>query len=484
MRVTQRGTDDSLYRQLARRIEEAIANGSLAPGGRLPSIRECAQIHGVSLNTVLQAYKTLEDTNLIEVRPQAGHFVAQRRHALPEPEVSRPSRSAVNVDVSSLIDTVMGTATADGVRSFGSGYPSFEHVHVERVRQAVVRAAQRSGNALALYTRIPGKDAVRQAIARRALSMGCILDPADVIVTGGATAAITLCLQTLLRPGQTVALESPTSFGFLRILQALGLKALEVPTHPRHGLSVDALALALRTQRVKAVLATPTLSNPLGTSMPPLERERLAALLSSHRVPMIEDVVYNDQALDEASRRTVQSYGADGWVLLCCSYSKTLAPGLRVGWVHSERFGARLRMVKAALSGGENTVNEMALAALLEGSSYARHMRRLRELHRVSMAEARELVAASFPAGTRMTDPQSGALLWIELPLGMDSEELYKSALSEGIVFAPGTMFSASKSYRHCLRLSIPGVWDNMHRQALRRLGQLAREQTVAKSTA
>jgi len=464
-----------LYRRLARRIEVAIRKGAVCPGDRLPSVRQCAQVHRVSLSTVLLAYKILEDAQLIEARPKAGHFVAATRPSLPEPEVSSPPSSALIVDITSLIDTVMSSARSSQLVSFGPGYPSADAALIEQVQKAAQRAVQRSGPALGLYPQVPGDETLRKAVARRALGMGCVIDPRDVLITSGTTESISLCLQTLLRPGDTVALESPTSFGFLRLLQALGLRALEIPTHPRHGLSVDALAMAVQTQSVRAVLATPTLSNPLGTSMPVHERERLAALLNRHKVPLIEDVVYNDLASDDELRRAVRSFDVHGWVFLCGSYSKTVAPGLRVGWLNAPQgWGAPIRQLKTALSGAQSLISELALAELLAESTYARQLRRLRELNARQLGEARRMVSEFFPAGTRVTDPAGGSLIWVELPPELDALELFRACLDEGIMIAPGTMFSASESYRHCMRLCIPRSWSDAHRRALRRIGELA----------
>lgn len=431
-------------------------------------------MHDVSLSTVLEAYRSLEDAQLIETRPKAGHFVVRRPFCLPEPHVSAPPASAAPVAIAGLVEMVMNSACMPDLISFGSGYPTVAQVPPDQVERAMVRAVQRSAGALGRYPMTFGHDGLRKAIARRSLSMGCVLDSKDIVLTTGTTEAISLCLCALLKPGDTVALESPTSFGFLQILEALKLRALEIPTHPRLGLSVDALALALRDARVDAILATPTLSNPMGTSMPRGERERLVALLARHRIPLIEDVIYNDLAVNEAHRRAVQSFDKEGWVLMCSSYSKTVAPGLRVGWLHAGRFRDQVRKMKSALSGSNCAINELTLTELLTESSYSRQLRRLHKLYRLGMQEARRVIATSFPAGTRVTDPAGGSTLWLEVPNRLDSQALFQACLDERILIAPGTIFSASDSYRHCIRLNIPGAWGPQHLRALTRVGEIA----------
>lgn len=465
-----------LYRQLADYLESAIRLGTYSPGDRLQSLRQCAQVNDVSISTVLEAYRSLEDAQLIQSRPNSGHFVAKLPIRLPEPDVSTPPASSATVELPTLVQMVINSENAPDLISFGSGYPSTAQLPIGRVERAMLRAVQRSSGALGRYPVLSGEEVLRQAIARRGLSLGCVLNPKDIMLTSGATESISLCLAALLRPGDTVALESPTSFGFLQILEALKLRALEIPTHPRYGLSVDALSLLLRESRVSAVLATPTLSNPMGTSMPVAERKRLVELLCSHRIPMIEDVIYNDLAGAETHRRAVKSFDHDGWILLCSSYSKTIAPGLRVGWLHAGRFGSQVRMLKSAFSGGNCSINEIALSELLTDSNYNRQLRRLHKINRQLLFDARQTIGDSFPTDTRVTNPTGGSMLWVELPGTINSLTLFTACLDERILIAPGILFSASGSYRNCIRLCISGAWGAEHRRALRRIGELASE--------
>ncbi|WP_395699494.1 PLP-dependent aminotransferase family protein [Aquabacterium sp.] len=464
---------DPLYLQLSDRIAAAIRRGTLAPGDRLPSVRQCAREQSLSVSTVLQAYHHLEDARLIEARPKSGYFVAAAARRLAEPELSAPPADSLAVDVATLAERVMQSASDPQIVSLGAACPEAGLFSQDKLRRALSQATLRHRAQLCQYPQVPGEDALRRAIARRALPLGCTLDPREIVLTNGCTEAVALCLQTVTQPGDIVALESPTSFGFLQILEALHLRALEIPTHPRHGLSVEALAFALQTQAVRALVAVPTLSNPLGASMPLAERRRLAQLLAEHQIPLIEDAIYNDLAERDEHRRTVKSFDTEGLVMLCSSFSKTLAPGLRSGWVEAGRFGAPLRRLKAALAGGHTSVTELALADLLQQPGYEPGLRRLRQAVSHRVAEARGLIAEAFPRGTRVTNPPGGIMLWVELPQEIDSLALYKACLDEHICIAPGTMFSATDRYRHFIRLSV-GRWTDAERRALLRIGEIA----------
>lgn len=465
---------EPLYLQIAESVAVSIRSGLLGSGQRVPSVREIARLHSVSLSTVVQAYRWLEDQRLIEARPRSGYFVSARPRRLPEPGLSQPPADSLAVDVSSLGEKVMRLACEPGYISFGAACPSDELFNLERVRRAVNRAALRQRASLCRYPIGPGQEELRRAVARHALRMGCELDPREIVITNGCLEAITLCLRSVTQPGDVVALESPTYFGFLEILETLHLRALEIPTHPRTGLSLDALQLALDTQPVKAVLAVPTLSNPLGACMPLAERRRLAQMLAEREVPLVEDVLYNDLAEQDDKRRAVKSFDTTGNVMICGSFSKTVAPGLRLGWVDAGRWAAKLRRLKATTSGGQTAVLEHALADLLTQPGIESSFRQLRATISARVDDARGLIAQSFPKGTRVTDPAGGYILWLELPPAVDSRALFDACVAERICIAPGTMFSATDRFRHCIRLGVGGRWDDACRKALRRIGEIA----------
>ena len=471
---------DTLYLQIAQALAASIRGGVLGRGERLPSLRDLAAQHGVSLSTAVQAYRALEDMRLVETRPRSGFFVAARPPRPLEPEATQPPAVSCEVDIDALAAHTLRVAHEEGYITFGAASPSDELFSVERIRRTVMRAAQRHRAVLCEYALGSGHETLRRAIARYALRLGCQLKPRDIVATNSCLESITLCLRAVTRPGDIVALESPTYFGFLEILQSLHLRALEIPTHPRDGLSLDALELALDTQPVKALLISPTLSNPMGGSLPVAERKRLARMVAGRGIAMIEDVLHNDLAEQEDRRRAVRSFDRSGHVMLCGSFSKTIAPGLRVGWVEAGRWTDAVRRMKMATSGSQTTFVELAMAELLGYTGNESAFRQMRHTISGRVDEARRLVAGSFPKGTRVSDPAGGYILWVEMPRAVDSQALFTAALAERIAIAPGTLFSASDRYRHCIRLGVGGRWDEPQRHALMRIGELARALAAA----
>lgn len=464
----------ALYLEVAERMARSIRSGVLARGERVPSVRVLAQQQGVSVSTAVQAYRALEDARLIEARPRSGWFVCARPAALPEPETTQPPAAAQAVATTGMSQRVMQLSRDKRFVSFGAACPGPDLFDQDRIRRAVTRAALRHRDELARYAYGTGHEVLRRAIARHALGMGCQLDPDRIVVTNGCRDALVLALRAVTQPGDVVALESPTYFGLLDIVRHLGLRALEVPTHPRHGLALDALQFALDTQPVKAVMAVPTLGNPIGANMPVAERRRLVRLLTQRGVPLIEDCIYNDLVEQAEYRRAVKSFDTQGQVLMCGSFSKTLAPGMNVGWVEPGRWYPEVAQFKSETSGCVNAVIELATADLLAQPGTEAGYRQLRAAFAARVDEARALIGQHFPRGTRVTDPPGGYILWVELPGGLDGHTLFEACLADGIVIAPGSMFSSTDRYRHCIRLGVAGIWADAQRRALRRVGALA----------
>jgi DNA-binding transcriptional MocR family regulator len=463
-----------LYQQVADAIGGLIAAGTLRTGDRVPSVRRLSQQRRVSVSTVLQAYKQLEDAGLIEARPQSGYYVKRRALPAAEPELSRPPQRALAVEVNALADVVLRAVQDAQVVPLASACARADPFPPERIRRVLAARARRSRDVMGRYGGPPGSAELRRAVARRALEWGCHLDYRNLVTTSGCMEAINLALRAVTRPGDTVALESPTYFGFLQILESLGLRALEIPTHPRTGISLDALEIALRTHDVKAAIVMPTVSNPIGATMTDRAKERLVALLAARRVPLIEDHVYAELYSGARAPRAAKSYDRAGNVMLCGSFTKTLAPGLKAGWIEPGRWQDRVRMLKFIASGGHNELVELTLADVLESGGYERSLRQLRRQNALQVENARRVIAESFPRGTRVTQPTGGYILWVELPKRCDSIALFEKLLERRICIAPGPMFSATGRYRNCLRISAVHPWTERVEKAMREVGRVA----------
>jgi DNA-binding transcriptional MocR family regulator len=408
----------------------------------------------------------LEDSGLVEARPRSGYFVLQRAalhaHTLP------PAAS----DAAATRQPPMNASGRAELMELANR----ELLEVGRIQRCMLKAAQDHGSSLARFEAGSGHEALKRAVAQHALRLGSKLEWPSIHITGGCLEAIALALRTVTTPGSRVAIETPTFFGFTELLAQLHLKAAEMPTHPIEGMNLDALQSALEQGPVAAVLLSPALSNPLGSSMPPAKRARLASLAARYKTPVIEDVVWNDLVEQPQLRTTVQALDPEGWVMLCGSFTKTLAPGLRLGWLHAGRWSGLVEGLRSHTMSRPTEVLELTLAKLLKQSGLERHHLKLRSALASRRELARKIIAETFPQGTRVSNPPGGMLLWIELPEALDSHKLLERALPERISFIPGTLFSTKRRYSHCLRLGLGGRWGSQQHAALARLGALACE--------
>lgn len=464
-----------LYDKLAARLMQQLDRGVYAPGTRLPSVREASGRFKVSISTVVEAYRVLESRGVIEARPQSGFYVCARQwEASAEPETSRPQAKPSTVSVGELAMSVLRASSQPNVIQLGVASPDPSFLPVRALNRITASIARRDDDRAMRYDFPPGNRALRVQIARRMAAVGCDVSPDDIVTTSGCQEALRLCLRVAAQPGDTVAIESPAFYGTLQVIEALGMRALEIPTHPREGISLAALKLALEQWQVGAVMLVPSFSNPLGSCMSEENRRRVVRLLNQFDIPLIEDDIYGDLAFGATRPNAIKSYDRKGTVLYCSSFSKTLAPGMRVGWAVPGLYRDQVAHRKYVSSMATATLPQMVIAEYLALGGYERHLRKVRAIYAQQSQRMAEAIARNFPLGTRVTRPSGGFVLWVELPQTVDALVLHRLALDKGISIAPGPLFSATGKYRNFIRLSCALPWDEKLDRALATLGGLA----------
>lgn len=462
-----------LYEQVADAVAKLIREGVLRPGDKTPSLRAVREQHGVSLSTAVQAFVELEARGLVEARQKSGFFV-KAPSAVVLPELPRPPRVPMAGSLGNMHASLFDAVASSNLVALGGAVPGADMLPTLRLNRLLADKARRAGARGVMYDLPPGADALRRQISKRMMKSGAVVAPADIITTCGATEALMLCLRAVTKPGDVVAVETPTYFGILHVLEALALQALEIPTDPQQGMKLAVLERVLKTQRVDACLAMPSFCNPLGAVMPEENRQRLVALLREREIPLIEDDVFGELPFGAKRERSCKAFDEAGLVLFCSSFSKTLAPGYRVGWMVPGRFYHAARMAKLTQTLATPTLPEMAIAGLLAEGGYDRWLRGVRSQYQQNVERMRRAVLEQFPAGTAVSDPQGGFLLWVTMPAGVDALELYERALAKGISIAPGHLFSLEQRYPNCIRLSCGERWGPRIAGAVRTLGELA----------
>ena len=467
-----------LYKQLAAEIEDKIAQGTFRAGDRLPSIRRLHRQLNLSLSTVYQAYVELETLGLVEARPKSGYYVRPAGlDRIPAPTSQHALTRPQKVNLTSMISSIIAAAGDRRLIPLGASALSREilpYRHFSRILKGVTAEKMKS---LLAYSLTEGDRELRRHLARLAVGLVEGVSPDDFIVTNGCTEAISLSLQALVRPGDVVVIESPTHFGFLQLLWEMRVLVVEAPTDPRHGVDLGELDSILKKHKVKACLFMPNFHNPLGALMPDDKKEELVKLLNRREVPVIEDDLYAELFFEGSRPTLLKSFDRKDLVITCSSFSKSLAPGPRVGWVlPGPRFREKIQGLKAGTTISVSSLDQYVIERFLAEGAYDRYMRSLRNAIRGQVIQTALAVQRYFPAGVRLAVPRGGLLLWVELPPKVDGMELYYQALENNISIIPGSICSGSQRYRNYIRLGCGSPFSQDIENGIKVLGDLVKD--------
>ena len=469
------------YELLAEEIAESIHTGVMKVGDRLPSVRQTSASRGVSPSTVFEAYYLLEARGLVRARERSGYYVTADAKAFPlELEApSRPTGESSAVDVSDLVFQVLESTKTRDVVPFGSAFPSPLLFPLPRLARSMASSVREMDPWSTVDDLSPGNGDLRRQIALRYLAEGLHVHTDEIVVTNGALEALNLCLLAVARPGDCILIESPAFYAALQALERLGLNAVEIPTHPREGVDLQALALALERHKPKACWLMTNFQNPLGSLMTDEKKEALVALLATHEVPLIEDDVYAELYFGNRRPLPAKAFDKTGLVMHCSSFSKCLAPGYRIGWTAPGRFTRKVNELKLTTTLSASAPAQAAIADYLAKGGYDKHLRQLRHALLAQQAAMIQSINRHFPKGTRTTRPSGGYFLWVELPGKVDALALHRQAIRLGVSVAPGPMFSAHRNFTNCLRLNYGHPWDKRSEDALNTLGKLIAHQAT-----
>ena len=473
-----------LYQRVAQQLAEDIRCGVYRPGERVPSVRKLSAQLSVSHATVLQAYANLEDQGLIRARPQSGFYVHQSAALTAATPTIAEAEGPALVTRSSIINQVLQESRRDGVLPLGAAVPHACYLPVRALQQQVAKITRFHAAEAFGYIFSPGYEPLRRQVAIRMRDVGVLVAPEDVVITHSCTDAVHMALRVMTQPGDLIAVESPTYYGFLQVADLLGLKVIEIPTDANTGISLEALQLAVNQWPIKALLFTARGSNPMGGTMPETRQRELLQLAARHQLQIIEDDIYGELMAESGGRHALKALDTQGRVVYCSSFSKTISPGVRIGWILAGKYQAAIQRLQTFSSYSACSISQMSVAAYLENGGYDRHLRYLRQEYRKNLSALQLAVQQYFPAGTQMTRPSGGYTLWLRLPAPVNCKELHARALQQGISIVPGQIFSNTEQFNHCLRLSCGMPWSREIERAIMTLGLLATQLCAAANSA
>ncbi|MGD9236001.1 MAG: PLP-dependent aminotransferase family protein [Desulfobacterales bacterium] len=463
------------YRHLAEEIEQKILSGTYHPGERLPSIRKMHKQSSLSISTIYHAYLELESMGLVEARPKSGYYVNPvALQNLKIPRFKKASFPPKKVRLSSMINSVISAISNPYFLPLGSTVVDANLMpfkHFSRILKTLSHVDLKS---MISYSPSEGYAELRRQIALRTVGVLEGIAPEDIIITNGCMEAVALSLLAVARPGDTIAVETPTNFGFLQLLQELGLMVMEVPADPRYGVDIGELEKIFCRNTIKACLLIPNFHNPLGALMPDDHKVRLIQLINQYGVAVIEDDISSELHFGRKRPMPLKSYDTQDRVLTCSSFSKSLAAGLRIGWlIPGKRYMEKIQNLKAATTVSTSTLDQYLISQYLAEGAFERHVRRLRHSIKKQVVRTAFAIQKHFPPATRLAIPDGGTLLWVELPPQVDGLQVYRRALENHIAIIPGEVCSNSRQFHNFIQIGCGSPFTEVMEKGIMKLGEI-----------
>ena len=477
MRTTKFSTDDHLYLQVANGVERMIADDILKIGDKLPSVRLLSEEYGISMGTAFQAYYHLEGKGLIESRPKSGYYVRFNFRRFPDlPKVIQPEPVSSEVSVKETINSIYGDIASHIKMNFAIAVPDASLLPTAKLNKSVIQALRKSKDHCIAYENTQGNIDLRKQIAKLAFNWGGKFKTDDIIVTSGCLEAINLCLRAVTQNGDTVAVESPNYFGIYQSLENMGLKVVEISSDPATGLDIDCLEKSIEKFNIKACIVTPNFNNPSGSCMPEENKRRLVEVISKYNIALIEDDIYGELYFGRSRPRTCKYYDTKGLVMHCASLSKSLAPGYRIGWTIPGKFIEDVKQIKRTSDISSPSLTQAAMAHFLGNGRYEYHLKNLRRALHTQYLKYTQAIIEYFPEGTKLSRPQGGFVLWVELPKKVNASKLRSEAMRHHISVVPGKIFSVRCNYNNFIRISFGKPWNEDMDYGLMMLGKIVKK--------
>ncbi len=477
-----RDSDMPLYMQIIKFIKEQIESGALAPEFRLPSTRSLAQSLGVNRITVINAYAELEAQGLVYGKTGSGYYVDELDLGLYR-STSEPSNSTDWplwqqsllsrgwTPVSSELDRLSHSIESSDLINFSYGVGESRLIPADDFRKALVSVLRRDGEAALGYGDRRGYAPLRETISQILASQGVRANPDNILITSGSQQAVALVAHLLLRPGDVALVESPSYSGVIDLFRSIDVRLLGIPVDEQ-GMQLDRVEDALRTSRPKLIYTIPTFHNPTGVCMTSQRRRQLIELAERYDIPILEDDFAGDLRYEGRIQPALKVLDPGGRVIYVSTFSKMLAPGLRVGFLAAEGpVYESLVACKRANDLATSNLIQQALHEYITVGRYQAHLRRACQVY----GQRRDAMLASLgehmPSGVTWHKPLGGLFVWLKLPDNLSANELYPLALKEKVIITPGSYFYPGARHQPYLRLNFVSNPVEMIEVGVQRLG-------------
>jgi len=463
------------YIQLANDLENNVSKGIYKAGEKLPSLRNLHTLTGLSISTVYQAYIELESRGVIEAKEKSGFFVKPLlSNILPLPGFKRHKTKPQKPAINTIVESIYQAIGDDALLPLGAAVPAVELLPMKQISTST-RAATRKylKDDCISYATLKGIPELQRLLSNRSIGYIGNINQDDIIITNGCLEAIILCLKAVTNPGDTVAVESPTFGWYLQLIEDLNMMAIEVPTDPVIGIDLKSFKKVTQRHKIKACILNPNFQNPLGFKMPEEKKKEMVRFCNQKKIPIIEDDIYGDLFFSKSRPKTLKYYDRKGLVLYCTSFSKTLAPDLRVGWALPGKYTRQVNRLKFNTNIATSKLNQLIIIDFLKTGYHDRHLRKLRNALRNQVVNTAMAIKKYFPDGTKISAPEGGFIIWIQLNETVDCLELFYKAVENKIFILPGLMSSSMKKYKSCIRISCGNPFTPEIEKGIMTLGEI-----------
>jgi len=475
-----------LYMQIKLAIKRMIEQGILPSGHKLPSSRDLAAQLGVNRNTVNNAYEELIADDYLEAHVGQGTFVkkveAEEGHYLnpftgeayqPRYELNWSHLFPQNPRFDQVLHEIHAGETGEGVISFANSIPDSRLFPYEKIRSIMTKLSRQVDASFLDYGPVLGSQALRELLRQRFKFEGIDFNTNDILITSGSQQGVDLAIKTLLKPGDTVAMEIPSYTGAINLFEMHDLNILPIPID-HNGMIVDALEDVLKTNKIKMIYTIPTFQNPTGVTMSSKRREKLLTLAREHQVPVFEDDFSGFLRYEGQPLYSLKALDTGGFVMHSGTFSKALFPGFRVGWLIVPRQALeRVAMIKKATDISTNLLGQVVLTNFIEKGWFDKHLAKMRRTYKSRRDTMLSTMEQFFPDQVKWNRPEGGLTLWVQLPKGMRSGHLLMEARRKGVVFTTGSFFTADGRDLNGFRLCFTRLEERKIKKGLKILGAL-----------
>jgi DNA-binding transcriptional MocR family regulator len=460
------------YITLAQQVISKIEKGHIEANAKLPSLRIFCQLHRVSMTTALACYRYLEQHGYIISEYKKGYFVQPRL----------PKKSFINFPVFQSTITTNIERPRSRIAEMGKDFLATAQLDaklidsslLKRSLKAITKHADFSLN----YDETQGNNRLRQQLSKHFSQQGFLCPHEELVITHGCLDAVLVALECVSKPGDVIAITSPCYSGLLDLLAILDRSILEIPS-TTNGIELRQLEHAMKEQKVTACLLTANHQNPTGHSLSNQQKQEVVNLATKYNIPVIEDDVYRELSHQRTIPLPLKYYDHQGWVIWCSSASKTLAPGLRIGWCLPGRFKNKFIQQRMIRTLGHNQLIQLALADYIANGHYETHIKKVNRALSVHCADYIDFLRQNLPDNSDVFIPHGGLVLWIKIPM-LNSDKLATLLLKNDVHIKAGNLFSTTDLYQDCLRLNLGNIPSKVIYSQLALLCKLAQSEVSA----